>query len=197
MQPTDKSDSLKSDELFRGSMKPIRLNRMGFLCFMSTENGNVTIINLRDGGSMKFQFPKNIKSDDRTNWESADVANGLKPLFYANSEPQRILFDDLCIDNSHTNESVEPTIIKLRSWMRSDDRNSSPPTLQIVTSGFNQRVVLTELSIKRDFFTPAGICIRVYLSMKFEEIPSNGMGIDVTPQRRSRNSLSGRTLVAQ
>lgn len=188
---------MKSRKFLEARQKPIRLNRMGFLLFMATENGNVTIINLRDGGSIGFQFPENIKSDDRTNWEPYDVSNGLKPLGYANYEPQRISIDELCIDNSHTNESVEPTITKLRSWMRNDDRNPAPPALQFVTSGFNQRVVLTELTIKRDFFTPAGICIRVYFSMTFEEIRSAGMEIEVTPQRRSRNSLSGRTLVAQ
>lgn len=156
-------------------------------------NGNLTIINLRDGGSLQLQFPEDINSEDRTNWESVDVAGTVKPLFFGNSEPRRYSFDDLCIDNTHSRESVEPVISKLQSWMRADDRNSSPPQLQIVTSGFNQRVVLTELSVRRDFFTPDGICLRVYLGMKFEELFSKGLQIEVTPRRRSGNSLSGRT----
>lgn len=160
---------------------------------MANEAGNLTIINLRDGGSIKLQFPEEIRTEDRTNWESPGVANALKPLLFANVEPQKIDIQDLCIDNTtKSNESVEPTIAKLRSWMRSGER-SSPPVLQLVTVGFQQKVVLTELQARRQFFTAQGVCIRVYLSMTFEELKSSGLQLDVTPQTRSGNSLSGRT----
>ena len=161
---------------------------------MANDAGNITIINLRDGGSVKLQFPEDITSDDRANWNGADVANALKPLLFANAEPQKVSFSDLCIDNTtKNNESVEPTIAKIRSWMRAGERDSSPPPLQIVTVGFQQRVVLTELNTKRQFFTPEGVCIRVYLTMSFQELKSVGLQMDVTPKRRSGNSLSGKT----
>jgi hypothetical protein len=160
---------------------------------MATDAGNLTIINLRGGGAVKLQFPEEITSEDRANWNGADVANALKPLLFANVEPQKISISDLCIDNTRTNESVEPQIAKLRSWMRAGERDSSPPPLQIITVGFQQRVVLTELRARRQFFTPVGVCVRVYLTMTFEELQSAGVQMEVTPQRRSGNSLSGRT----
>lgn len=161
---------------------------------MANEAGNVTIINLRDGGSLKLQFPEEIGSEDRANWNGVDVANILKPLLFANTEPQKLTLQNLVIDNSTKgNGSVEPSIAALRSWMRAKEGESSPPPLQVITGGFQQRVVLTELNARREFFTPEGICIRVYLNLTFEELKTVGLQIDVTPNRRSGNSLSGRT----
>lgn len=157
------------------------------------ENTGFSIINLRDGGEVRLLFPEEITSEDRTSWETADVAGGVKPLSFANSEPQKITINDLCMDNTRTNASTEPDIKTLRSWMRSDERNGSPPALQIVTSGWQQRVVLSELSVKRSFFTKEGVCVRAYLSLTFDEIPANGLAIETTTRRRSGNSLSGRT----
>lgn len=162
---------------------------------MTNDAGKLTIYNLRDGGEVRLHFPEEITTSDRTNWNGADVANALKPLLFANVEPQKISLKDLCIDNTRTNESVEPTIARLRSWMRAGgERESSPPPLQIITVGFQQRVILSELSARRQFFTTEGICIRVYLTMSFEEL--RGAAItpaQVSPKRRSGNSLSGRT----
>jgi hypothetical protein len=160
---------------------------------MAVEAGSLTIVNLRDGGSLKLRFPAEINTDDRTNWNSYDVAGGLKPLSFANVEPQNISFDDLVLDNSIIQESVEPTIEKLRGWMRPrSERDGSPPQLQIATVGWSQRAVLTSLQVRREFFTPAGTCIRAYLQISFEEIsdPTRGVG-----GVRSRNSLSGRTTI--
>lgn len=161
---------------------------------MANERGNITIINLRGGGSINLQFPEEIGSEDRANWNGADVANALKPLLFANDEPTKITLQNLVIDNTTTgNQSVEPTIVALRSWMRAAEGESSPPPLQLITAGFQQRVVLSELQARREFFTPAGVCIRVYLTLTFEELKQVGLQLDVTPNRRSGNSLSGRT----
>lgn len=137
---------------------------------MAVEAGNLTIINLRGGGIIKLQFPKEIGTDDRSNYEAADVASDLKPLSFANAEPRRIVLDELVLDNTRTNASVEPTILTLRSWMRPKTGEGSPPELQIVTVDFSQKCVLTELSAKRTFFTKPGVCIRAYLQLSFDEL---------------------------
>ena len=152
-----------------------------------------SIINLRDGDEVTLLFPEEINTDDRTNWEDADVAGGLKPLFFANVDSQKIMIRELCLDHTRTNESVEPTIEKLRSWMRPSERESSPPPLQVLTAGWKQKCVLTDLSVKRSFWTGNGICIRAYFTFTFAELPGNSLQIDATNTRRSRNSLSGRT----
>lgn len=156
------------------------------------ENTGFSIINLRDGGEVRLLFPDAITTDDRTNWETADIIGGYKPLSFANIEPQKIKFDDLCVDHTRTNITVEPTIETLREWMRSNERNGSPPPLQIITSAWQQRGVLSELSVKRAFFTKEGVCIRAYLTMTFDELQMSGLQIE-PGRRRSGNSLSGRT----
>lgn len=160
---------------------------------MQQETG-FSIINLRDGGGeVRLLFPEEIETSDRANWQDADVAGGVKPIFFANSETQKISIRELCIDNTRTNESVEPTIEKLRSWMRPKGRESSPPVLQILTAGWQQRCVLTEMSVKRVFWTTGGICIRAFLTLTFEEIAGSGLQIDATTTRRTGNSISGNT----
>lgn len=157
-----------------------------------TENTGFSIINLRDGGEVRLWFPEEINTDDSANWETADVAGGTKPSSFGNSEPQQISINDLCIDNTRTNASVEPTIETLNLWMRSDEKNGAPPDLMILTAGWQKRAVLTKLSVKRNFFHE-GVCVRAYLSLSFDALPSSGMQIEVTPRRRSGNSLSGNT----
>lgn len=160
-------------------------------------NGTLTIINLRSGESLKLRFPKEIETSDETNWNDFDVAGGLKPLCFANFEPQQITIDELCLDNSHTLESVEPTIAKIRALMRIKGNESSPPMLQIITAGIQFRAILSDLRVRREFFTPAGVCLRAFLSLTFDEMQSNGLQIDATTQIRSGNSLSGNTLITQ
>lgn len=160
---------------------------------MATQNTAFTILNLRDGGEIKLLFPQEVNTEDRANWHDVDVAGGVKPLFFANVEPQKITISELCIDNTQTNESVEPTIEKLRSWMRPKERQSSPPVLQILTVGWQQRCVLSGLNVKRSFATKPGVYIRAFLTLTFEEVSNAGLQIDTTTTRRSGNSISGRT----
>jgi hypothetical protein len=129
-----------------------------------------SIINLREAGEVRLLFPQEIKTDDRSNWQDADVAGGLKPLFFANTEPQRISVDELMIDYTRTNASVEGEIETLRSWMRPQNNQSSPPPLLVLTKDWQARCVLTEMNVKRSFFTKEGVCVRAYLSLSFEEI---------------------------
>lgn len=158
-----------------------------------TPNTGFTIINLRDGGEVRLLFPGEINTEDQTNWEAADVAGGLKPLSFGNVEAQKITINDLAIDKTREGASVEPEIETLRKWMRSNEQNGSPPALQIVTVGWQQRCVLSSLNVKRSFFTKEGVCIRAYLSLTFDELRSSGLQIETTTKRRSGNSISGRT----
>lgn len=158
-----------------------------------TDNTGFTIINLRDGGDVRLLFPEEITTDDRANWNAADVASGVKPLSFGNTEPQQITIDNLCIDYTRTNESVENEIETLRKWMRPNARNGSPPDLQVITAGWQARVVLSGLNVRRNFFTKEGVCIRAYLSLTFDELPPSGLQIETTTKLRSKNSLSGNT----
>lgn len=170
----------------------MRSDLHGVFSFMR-ENTGFSIINLRDGGEVRLLFPEDIKTSDRANWEAADVAGGLKPLVFGNTEPQQINIGELCIDHTRTNRSVEPTIETLREWMRSSERHGSPPDLQIVTTGFQQRCVLSGLEVRRAFFTTEGVCIRAYFNLTFDELKMSGLQIEPTTRRRSGNSLSGNT----
>ncbi len=133
-----------------------------------------SIINLRDGDEIDLLFPEEINTDDRTNWEEADVAGGLKPLFFANADPQKITIRELCVDHTRTNNSVEPVIETLRSWMRPKERESAPPPLELITAGWKQKGVLSELGVKRQFWTKDGVCIRAYLDLTFNELAVGG-----------------------
>ena len=163
---------------------------------MATENGTIQLINLRQGGAVKLLFPENINTSDRANWESADVAGGLKPLSFANSEPQKIRFDEILLDNTRTdriNQSVEQTIEKLRTWMRPAQGDGAQAELQIITAGWKQKCVLSSLEVKRGSFTKAGVCLRAYLSLEFDELKDDNRNIGGTNVAvGGGNSISGR-----
>lgn len=156
------------------------------------ENTGFSIVNLRDGGEVRLWFPKEIATQDRTNYEAADVAGGMKPLSFGNVEPQQITINDLCIDHTRTNRSVEPTIETLREWMRGSEQNGAPPDLQIITVGWQSRAVLSGLDVRREFFV-GGVCVRAYFNFTFDELKTNELQIQPTTRRRSGNSISGRT----
>lgn len=144
-----------------------------------------SIINLREAGEVRLLFPAEIKTDDRANWQAADVSNAVKPIFYANNDGQKISIDELTLDYTRTNASVEDGIETLSSWMRpqiGDAAGAPPPPLLILTKGWQARAVLTEMSVKRSFFTKEGICVRAYLSLSFEEIKV--ARLDATRPRR-------------
>ena len=136
--------------------------------------GQLTIINLTGGGTFVFKrFPAEIGTEDSANWETVEVSGGTKPSFFANNEPQEISIDDVMIDNTDTNQSIEPEIEQLRDLMKPSGSAGAPPALQIMTAGFKQRVVLKSLSATRNFFTPAGVAIRASLRLQFTEIQAS------------------------
>lgn len=135
------------------------------------EAGKLVILNLRDGGNIKLRFPEQVSSEDAVSYEESDVAGGLAPLSYINSQPQETTLEKLLIGNPVGSDSVEPEIKKLRDWMRPREGEGSPPPLQIVAQDWTMRGVLVRLSTNREFFTPQGVCIRAYLTLTFREIP--------------------------
>lgn len=136
--------------------------------------GQLTIINLTGGGTFVFKrFPAEIGTEDAANWETIDVSGGTKPLFFGNNEPQEVTIEDVMIDNTDTNQSIEPELEQLRALMQPSGNSGTPPALQIMTAGFKQRVVLKGLRIARNFFTPAGVAIRAQLGLTFTEVQAS------------------------
>lgn len=139
---------------------------------MSTRLSNLQLFNLDDplgGGDFEFRrFPREISTDDQTNWEEQDVAGSVKPLLYANVEPQKIEIQEVWLDSA-TNESVLPDIERLRALMR-PGRNGAPPRLQLVCGDWSAVVVLRSLKAERTRFTSANVQTRARLSLTFCEV---------------------------
>lgn len=137
--------------------------------------GKLTIINLLTSARITLPlFPTEIDTQDSANWEEIDVASGVKPVVYGNRQPQEISFEAV-FDNTRTNNSIEPDVQKLRELLMTKVevnavRNSnSPPPVQILTAGFQQRCVLKDLKVTRNFFTKAGVAIRANIGLTFLE----------------------------
>lgn len=138
---------------------------------MPTLNSHALIIlNVRSGERVSLWFPERLTSSDSINFESLDVAGGAKPAFYANREAQEIELENLTIDGTGTNKSIEPLIEQILNWRETDSRFGSPPPLQILTADSALKVVLTSASIEREFYSPEGVCLRARVSLTFTEL---------------------------
>lgn len=135
----------------------------------------IQIVELHRNNSIEIPFPEKITRSNRTNWESADVAFGLKPLSYANREPEEITLENITLDTSATTqESVETVIGKLRDLMKESGGTSDrlpPPPLVVFLADRQFRCVLTEMRISNDFYTKQNVCIRAVLTLTFQELP--------------------------
>lgn len=129
----------------------------------------IVLVNLEDSESYVFQFfPNKVSTDDQTNWQPQDVMAGVKPLQYANREPQRIEMPDVLLDGSDTGESVEPDIKTLRSLM-AEKAGDVPPTLLYICGRDQRRVVLVGLRIDRELFSQQGEPLRARASLTLLE----------------------------
>ena len=155
--------------------------------------GFVTILNLRDGGSIDLRFPEKIRNDDAINYEEQDVAGGVKPLDYANRNPQEIVLDNLVLDNTLTNKSVEPELQKLRKLCETDPKHGDPPPLQLVTAGWDARVRLTNLSVERERHTSSGECLRARLQITFKELRKERQSLTFTAQPGGKPETRSKT----
>jgi hypothetical protein len=135
---------------------------------MSNTNG-LAIINLATGDAWVFQFfPERISSNDRTNWEPQDVTKGMKPLMYANRDPQRITMTNVLLDSTDTGKSLTKEIEELRLLMSETDQGA-PPTLRLICGDSQQRVVLEELGVEKEMCDRTGKPLRARLSLTFVE----------------------------
>lgn len=165
--------------------------------------GECLLVNLskRVGGPgpsyIRFQiFPTEIASEDGANWEQQDTMGGVKPLMYANRNPQQITIDELWLDRTETNESVTPDIEDLRSLMREAiyGARTHPPLLLFACGDWKQKCVLQSLSVKRQFFSKDGIPLRAQVSLTLLEVqeverPARSMNTNRIPSRRRGPNL--------
>src|SRR5436309_843824 len=102
---------------------------------MSTAVATFELVNLDDptgaGDFIFYRFPRSIETQDRANYEQLDVAGFLKPLSFANTEPQVIEIPEAWLDQSDVGESVLPDVERLRALMRRAEGEDAPPALML------------------------------------------------------------------
>jgi hypothetical protein len=129
----------------------------------------IALIDLYSSNAWVFQFfPPGISTEDRANWEPQNVTIGTRPLFYSNREPQRITISDVLL-NSDSEESITKDIEELRALMKETDRGSPPPLL-FICGDWQERVVLEELRIEKQFFDPQANLLRARVSLTLLEL---------------------------
>lgn len=134
----------------------------------------IALVNLNSGGAWVFQFfPSSISTDDRANWEAANISTGTKPLIYANREAQRIEINDVWLDSSETDESLKQDIEGLRDLMKQSSGGTPPPLLSFICGDWQQKVVLESLRTERQLFDRQGRTIRARVSLTLIEVARN------------------------
>jgi hypothetical protein len=155
------------------------------------QGAELSLVNLTGGGAFDFvlifdRFPGEITADDAVNWQPQDVTVGIKPVFYANNEPQRISFE-AWLDRTDTNDSVLTDIENLRRLMKVVDEpfpQGMPPLLQFTCGDWSQRVVLEKLSVRRVMFTRDNKAIRALVSVGLLEFAYEEFGFSPPRVRR-------------
>lgn len=141
---------------------------------MSREIASLFLYNLDDpsgAGDFEFRrFPRQIDTRDQANFEKHDVASFVKPLSYANTEPQVIEIPEAWLDDSDVGASVLPDIERLRALMRRAEGRTAPPTLLLICGEWEATVVLTEMRAERTRFTAENRQTRARLSLTFMEV---------------------------
>jgi hypothetical protein len=142
---------------------------------------NFVLIHLEGANSFVFEFfPKEIQSTDRSNWEVQDISRGVKPLFYANSEPRRIQVPELVLDGTRTNEVINDQIDALRLLKTEVASLGRPPALLAVWGDRQQRCVMEECTVTETFFTPGGNPLRARVSLQLVELQEENAAVSST-----------------
>lgn len=141
---------------------------------MSRAVTSLFLFNLEDAsgdGDFEFRrFPRSIDSSDKANWEQLDVAGFVKPLSFANGDPQVIEIPEAWLDNTDTGASVLPEVERLRRLMRRAEGQDAPPALRLVCGDWTADVVLVELRAERVRFTGENVQTRAKVSLTFWEV---------------------------
>ena len=143
--------------------------------------GQFVLINLEGKGTFVFDlFPREIQTSRRVVWEPQDVTRGTKPLFYGNREPKRITVNEVVLDGTELNVSIEPEITALYALQNEDAVLRRPPVLLAVWGDRQERCVLEEVSIIEKFFSPDGEPLRAVISLQLVEVQEQGEATGVT-----------------
>jgi hypothetical protein len=141
---------------------------------MSRAVTSLFLYNLNDAsgdGDFEFhRFPRSINSADKANWEQLDVQGFVKPLSFANNDPQVIEIPEAWLDNTATGASVLPDVERLRRLMRRALGQDAPPALRFICGDWTADVVLVEVQAERVRFTGENVQTRVKLSLTFWEM---------------------------
>ena len=137
--------------------------------------GSFQLIDILSDFAFEFPFfPEQIRTQDRANWEQQETTIGVKPLFYANSDPMRISVQDLYLDNTDTNTSLKPDLDLLRLFKTELEEGGPPPPMLAIWGDHELRCVLEDLTIEQMYFSEAGNCLRAKISMELVELQPDG-----------------------
>lgn len=141
----------------------------------------LVLIDLTSQASYEFQyFPDNVRTQRRVNWRPQDTTIGTKPLMYESRDPKILSFQELWLDNSFTNESLNDVLEELESFTTDEiDGRGAPPPMLVTWGDRKLRCVLQDLTVEEQFFTPEGNCIRARLSIELIEIQDEGQAVGV------------------
>lgn len=134
-------------------------------------SGKFALISLETSDAFIFElFPREIQGTDRANWEPQDVTRGVKPLFYASSEPRRLSVPELILDGSRTNQTINDQIASLRALKNEVAELGRPPALHAVWGDQELRCVMEEVVIAENFFNGPGDPLRARVSLQLVEL---------------------------
>lgn len=132
--------------------------------------GTFQLVNLSGSGTVEFiYFPPRIGINNRANWNGQDVTTGVKPLFYSNREPRRVRVDELYLVRVDENVSISDDL-DLLFELQEETKAGTPPALLAVWGDRQARVVLEELDIEQQFFTPDGSPTRARISLTLLQV---------------------------
>ena len=145
--------------------------------------GKLALISLETPDAFIFEmFPtrdQGIQETDHVNWEPQDVSIGVKPLFYANTDPRKISVPEVMIDGSRSGRSINEQIDKLRTLKTEMPGKGAPPALLLVFGDRQQRCVLEEVVIAQTVFTRGGDPSRARVSLQLLELQEDRGTVDV------------------
>lgn len=136
--------------------------------------GVFQLLDLSTNYTFEFQYyPAEIRLSEKSNWDAQNTVRGKRPLFYANTDGQRIAVDDLVIDETDGGISIKPTL-DLLLLMKTEDEDKPPPVLLAVFGDWTIRCVLESVDIRMIHFNNDGECDRAEVSIVLIEIQEDG-----------------------
>ncbi|MBX6772797.1 MAG: hypothetical protein IRY83_13785 [Chloroflexi bacterium] len=150
------------------------------------------LVNLTRASTIEFdRFPGRIQTRAQVNWDGQDVTIGMRPLFYANREPRELLVEDLWLDGTLRNASIQPQLAELEAL--ADEGERGTPSVLLAQWGDEQyRCVLRSVELERVRFAPSGEPLRARVSLTLLEVGGEERP-RVVAQRVRRNEESSFT----